>query len=146
MPAPRGWAWLLAGAMLLAWGAHAQEALQVEDAWIRAAPPGVSTTAGYMVLRNSGPATITLTGAESPDFGRLMLHRTVIEEGQARMVHQMAIPIAPGESVAFEPGGYHIMLMQPRKRFEAGDRVSVTLRFEGHEPLVLEVPVRKNPP
>ena len=74
--------------------------------------PGDGPMAGYVTIRNHGDREIALVGARSEQFGRVMLHRTVIRDGQSRMEHQDRVPIAPGEAVEFRPGDLHLMLMR----------------------------------
>lgn len=85
--------------------------------------------AGYLVLHNSGDRPATLTDAASPAFARVMLHRTVITDGQAGMRHVDSVELPAGGELRFEPGGYHLMLMQRRGDLHIGDRVELTLRF-----------------
>ncbi len=85
--------------------------------------------AGYFELDNHGAAPLMLTGASTPGCGSLTLHRTLNAGGTARMeaVKQVAVP-AQG-SVAFKPGGYHLMCMQPAQSLKPGGTAPVTLRF-----------------
>lgn len=133
---------LLAIAALWAGLAQAGDHLMVENAWIREAPPGASALAGYMTLHNNGDKARVLTGAESVAFGNVMLHRTVMEEGMAKMIHQMSITIPAGESLTFKPNDYHIMLMKPKHPLKAGDKVDVTLSFKNGETLIVTHEVR----
>ena len=119
-------AWvLLAGGLVQAAGAAGQ--LQIEQAWIRTAPPGAMMLAGYATLRNSGDAPITVTAASSVDFGDVSLHQSVEENGVARMRALGDVVVAPGERIVFAPGGKHFMLMQPKRELKSGDRVKIHL-------------------
>ena len=40
------------------------------------------------------------------------------------------LPIEPGKTVKFAPGGYHLMLMDLKGPLKQGDKVPVTLEFE----------------
>ncbi|GAP67411.1 copper metallochaperone, bacterial Cox17-like protein [Mizugakiibacter sediminis] len=106
---------------------HAAGRLTVEDAWIRAAPPGAMMLAGYMVLGNAGDAPVVLAAADSDAFGEVSMHRTVEEHGVARMRPLERVSVAPGQRVVFAPGGMHLMLMQPKRALHAGDRVTIRL-------------------
>jgi hypothetical protein len=80
------------------------------QAWSRATPPGASSAAIYGLFENNGShemrvAEIRFTGAR-----HAMIHRTVEDEGMARMVHG-EILVPPGERYELKPGGLHIMLM-----------------------------------
>ncbi len=116
--------------------------LMADNAWIREAPPKATALAGYMTLMNKGDKPRMLVGASSPAFGKVMLHRTVMEEGMAKMVHQHMIEIPAHGSVTFEPNGYHLMLMKPKQQLKAGDKVEITLEFKNGETLVVTHVVR----
>ena len=111
----------------------AEGGIIVENAWIREAPPGARAMAGYMTVKNNGTNDKVLVGASSDAFGEVMLHRTIVEDGMAKMVHQMAITIPAKGAVTFEPNGYHVMLMGPKKPLKAGDKVEITLKFKDGE-------------
>jgi len=99
--------------------------LVIEHAWIRTAPPGAMMLAGYARLRNDGDAPLTLSGADSAAFGSVSLHETVSENGVEHMRALGEFALAPGQSVAFEPGGKHFMLMRPQHELAAGERVEI---------------------
>ncbi|HSX62875.1 MAG TPA: copper chaperone PCu(A)C [Tahibacter sp.] len=127
---------LLIAAAAFAGAVHADGRLAIEDAWIRAAPPGAAMLAGYATLRNAGDAPLVVRGARSDAFGSVSMHATRIEDGVARMREIEAITLAPGERVVLEPGGRHLMLMRPARElargaaaaivFEVGDGASTT--------------------
>lgn len=102
--------------------------LAVSDAWIRWLP-GDAPAGGYFLLRNDGPKAVKLVGAESPAFGHVMMHRSVEVNGVNRMRHVAAVEVPAGGSIAFAPGGYHLMLMDASGRLAIGDQVAVTLEF-----------------
>ncbi len=112
----------------------------VSDAWVRWLPAGLPM-GGYMSLRNTGTRPLRLTGARSASFGKVMLHRSEVIGGMARMVHVDTITVPPGGSVRFAPGGYHLMLMQGRD-VKPGDSVDIDLQFAGHAPLPVSFQVR----
>jgi periplasmic copper chaperone A len=113
--------------------AQAAGSIMVENAWVREAPPGAAASAGYMTVRNMGDKPRALVGANCADFGSTMLHRTVMQDGMAKMIHQMMIEIPAGGSVTFKPNDFHVMLMKPKHALKAGDKVDITLKFKNGE-------------
>ena len=83
--------------------------LIVENAWMRKAP-GVDTAAVYLNLRNASAEPIVVIGVRSPVASHVMIHETSTEGGQSRMRMHDKLVIAPGQTVAFAPGGMHVML------------------------------------
>lgn len=115
----------LMGMLAVAGAARAEGRLVVSEAWIREAPPGATMLAGYAKLTNDGDAPISVLTAQSDAFRSASLHETVVADGVSRMRELHRLDLAPGASVALEPGGKHLMLMYPRGDVHAGDKVSV---------------------
>lgn len=89
--------------------------LSATAAWLRWLPNGLPA-AGYLVIRNGGATVQRFTGASSPDYSSVVLHRSIRENGIDRMVMANGVDIAPGESLSLAPGGYHLMLMHRTTR------------------------------
>lgn len=100
--------------------------------------PGDLPLAGYFRLDNRGDGARRLTGAASDAFGRVMIHRSIREDGQSRMEHVGEVVVAPGKSVSFAPGGLHLMLMKRRGNIAPGDAVAVELQFDDGERLTVD--------
>jgi hypothetical protein len=114
--------------------------------WIRQAPPGIAVLAGYFTLQNLTDQPLTLTAVESRDFGSVEMHRSFIKDGVEEMEPVPSIVIPAHGSVEFKPGGYHLMMMQPKKNLFAGDMAEVTLTFSDGSQLAILAPVRHDPP
>jgi len=126
---------LLAGALWWVAQVAPGAPLTVDNARVRMVPGG-GPMAGYMEIRNHTDSPIRLVAADSPAFGNVMIHRTVVRDGQARMEHQRdGVEIQPGGSAIFKPRDLHLMLMQPRAELAVGDQVEIVLAFEGVEPV-----------
>ncbi len=91
-------------------GTAADSNLVVGGAWIRQPPPGSDVAAVYLSLLNAGTHTVRLTGVESPVAAMAMMHETLESAGQSQMRMLTSVSVAPGKSIAFTPGGRHIML------------------------------------
>jgi periplasmic copper chaperone A len=135
---------LLVLAGTLAFGATSEAAdngLTVHDAWMRTIMPS-RPAAGYFTLSNSTDKAEKLVSAASPDCGMLMLHRSLHENGQERMVMVKSIPVPAHGAVKFAPGGYHLMCMSPSKNLKPGHSVPVTLHFADGATVTARFPVR----
>lgn len=131
---------------LAAFPAFAAGRLVVDDAWIRAAPPGARMLAGYAKLTNAGDAPIVVTGATSAAFGDVSMHASVVEDGVAKMRPLPSLNIAPGATETFEPGGRHLMLMQPAAAMPTGAKATIALTVEGGGEVAAEFVVRDGAP
>ena len=129
---------------LIAIAAATEEAgVSIRDAWVREAPPGATMMAGYMVLKNNTPRSQVLVAARSSGFGTVMIHRTVVKGGLTGMEHAPKIELLPNASLLFGPGGYHLMLLNPKRALHAGDRVDINLEFLGGLVIPVAYEVRK---
>ncbi len=92
-------------------GACGQPAdLQVTEPKIRQLLPNRDTTAAYFNLRNNTQNTLTLTGARSPNARAIEMHRSVVKADRVSMQRVPQVTVGPGEQLAFEPGGLHLMV------------------------------------
>jgi copper(I)-binding protein len=117
-------------------------AVTVTDAWTRASLVASRPGVLYLTLTNTGDAPLTLTGIETDAAAMAMIHRTTVSsDGSAGMEHAGPVTIAPGESVALEPGGLHGMLMNLAAPLNEGDTFKATLIFDGGATVDVTVPV-----
>ncbi len=103
----------------------------VKNAWIREAPPVAKVMAGFMSISNPADKAAVLLGAESPLFEKVELHRSTMENGVAGMEQQEKMEIPARGEVDFSPGGFHLMLINPKQLLKVGDTVAVTMKFAG---------------
>ena len=120
------------------------DAVSVDAPWARATVGPSRPGAVYLEIRNDGNAPAVLAGVEV-DVGvaaGASLHRTVTDAaGASRMAPVDELTIPTGTSVAFEPGGLHVMLEGLREPLAKGRTVVLTLRLSDGATLDVEVPV-----
>src|SRR5690606_34577970 len=79
----------------------------------------------------------------SPVSDAVSLHRTsMTAQGVSRMWPLAVLAVEPGQALHMEPGGVHVMFTALRAPLVAGQKVPLTLKFDGGEPeftLLLEV-------
>lgn len=105
-------------------------AITVEAPWARATPANAKVGGGYFVIRNDGKESDRLVGFSSPASGRGEVHEMTMTDGVMKMREMKAVEIAPGASVQFKPGGFHVMLLELKGGLAVGKPVKGTLRFE----------------
>ncbi|MEZ5463206.1 copper chaperone PCu(A)C [Dokdonella sp.] len=129
--------------LLIPFGAaHAAGTLEVSNAWIPQAPPGAGAMAGYLDLKNTGDEAVGVVSAKSARFGEVSLHRTVVEDGMARMRPLQDVVIAPGKTFTFAPGGNHLMLMDPVSAVAPGDSITIDFELSDGQQLQADFEVR----
>ncbi|KJV30890.1 copper chaperone PCu(A)C [Luteibacter yeojuensis] len=121
---------LFLAALLATGAAHAAEptAIKARGAWIRVLPGGLPA-GGYVTLQNTSAEGLAITGAESADYGDAMIHKSSTETGMGRMEMVDKVAVPANGTVAFSPGGFHVMLMQPKHPVNPGDKVVVTFEL-----------------
>ncbi|MEM7693190.1 MAG: copper chaperone PCu(A)C [Pseudomonadota bacterium] len=118
------------------------ESAVVENAWSRASigtrRPGVA----YMQIRNVGASPITLTGVEADLAEMAEIHRTSTnDQGVSMMAPAGEVEIAPGATVALEPGGLHVMLRKLKRPMNQGDSFSLRISLSDGGEVSVEVPI-----
>ncbi|SEM91297.1 hypothetical protein SAMN02800694_2119 [Luteibacter sp. UNCMF331Sha3.1] len=115
----------IAAALLVAAGtANAADTVTASAGWIRVLP-GSLPAGGYVVFQNTGDREVAIVDAESPAYGMAMIHRSSTETGMGRMEMVDRVAIPPKGTVAFSPGGYHVMLEHPTHPVTPGEPVQV---------------------
>jgi periplasmic copper chaperone A len=114
--------------------------LAISQPWLRFLTPQIPA-AGYFTLHNSGQHAAMLTGARSPDCGKLMLHKSVVHNGSASMQMVADVVVPAHGSVSFQPGSYHLMCMSPSPAIAPGHSVPVSLLFKDGSMVTATFPV-----
>ncbi len=117
-------------------------ALRIDNPRIRLLP-GDRPLAGYFTIHNAGDSDLQLLGASSEAFARIMIHATIVSNGQSKMQEQTeAVSIPAGDTIDFAPGGLHLMMMQKKRDLSIGDEAQVVLSFvdTDAQPKTIEVP------
>jgi copper(I)-binding protein len=122
-------------ALLMAVAGSAAAEIKASDAWVRATPPGSKVAAAYLTLTNTGDEERRLLKIVSTVTDEVTLHRTsMTSEGVARMWPLAMLALAPGEILKLEPNGVHVMFNALKSPLVAGQKVPLTIKFDGGEP------------
>ncbi len=120
--------------------------VSVSNAWIKSGDDSAIMFSGFAVFKSTANERWILRSISARHFRISMIHRTVIQGGEPRMVLQGSLSIRAGETVTMNNQGYHLMFVGPRKKLKAGDVVKVKLQFENKEILKVNFPVRNKAP
>lgn len=125
---------LTAAALLLAAPALAEPIpvgdLTIDRPQLRETPDGAPVAGGYMLVVNEGAEDDTLVAAQSEAAPSVEIHEMRMD-GEVMQMREVdgGLVIPAGQSVSLQPGGYHLMLMEPQPLAE-GESHEVTLTFE----------------
>jgi copper(I)-binding protein len=119
-------------------------AVQVTDAWCRAAPRGALAGACYVTL--TAGADDRLVAVETAAATRAEIHTMSTDGGVMRM-RKLAdgVALPAGKPVALKPGAEHLMLIGPKIALRPGAKVALTLRFKSAAPVTVSAPVKAAP-
>lgn len=114
----------------------------------RETPKGARVGAGYLTIENIGEADDRLLSVSCACAERSEIHEMKMDGGIMRM---QALPgglaIPAGGSAVLKPGGYHLMFIEIKQPFVAGEAFEATLTFEKAGSVTVEFtvePLRKS--
>lgn len=116
--------------------------VDVEQAYVRAVPPGQPNSAAFMQLSNRDAEAHGVVDASSPAAGVVELHTHIHEGGMMMMRRIQRIDLAAQAKTVLQPGGLHIMLINLQQPLVPGEKVALTLVFEDGSEKQIEAPVQ----
>lgn len=136
---------LAAAVAVIAGGLAAGQAgvdVEVRAPWVREAAAGQASTAAYFVVENRSSVPAVVVGVTSPVAATAELHTMQQMPaaggmgdgrmgGMMRMVQVDRVTVPAHGRVEFKPGSFHVMLFKVTRALSPGDRVDLTIRFEG---------------
>ena len=134
--------------------------VQIDGAWVRTSPSMATAGAAYMDITVNEDDQLLSISVDSAIAATAEVHETVMAgqtdgsmsddtvEGMGEMMMQRveAIDLPAGETVALEPGGYHIMLLDLATPLETGNSIDLTLTFANAGEQVVTVDIRDSAP
>lgn len=140
--------WLIISVLTIAFTntsyADNQPNIETESFWVALAPDVARSTAGYGIIRNTGESSDALLNIRS-DAGSVMLHKTDINSGMARMLHMTNSVIEAHSELRLEPMSFHLMFTELCPLiFIEGGQVTVWLEFEKSGVIEIKVPIRSS--
>lgn len=134
---------LLPLTLLLAAGL-AQAQTTATELWARGTVPGQKASGAFVQLRS--PDAARLVAASTPAAARVEIHEMKMVDGVMQMRQIPGLDLPAGQTVALQPGGLHLMLMDLKQPLQNGQTLPLTLTVERAgkpaETLQLQLPVR----
>lgn len=115
--------------------------IEVVDPWLRLMPEGVSSTAGFMTIKNNTDSPIVLEDVSLDWANHAMMHESKVVDGMAKMEHLDELVI--DNELVFQPGAKHIMIMGVKEPLVEGQSYNIRLHFKDREPLEVAFKVRQ---
>jgi copper(I)-binding protein len=133
---------ILVASLFLLTSCEAPTGIEISEAWTRPAQQG-GNGAVYFLLQNHTGNADELIDITSEAAEMVEIHESRMEGDVMQMRQVSSIPIAGKEDIEFEPGGYHVMLIQLTQDLKPGEEIQVILQFKDHEDIPISVPVRE---
>ena len=114
--------------------------IKIENAYVRATAPGQQVAGGFMKIENKGAAD-QLVSASSPVAGEVQLHEMSMDGNVMKMRQVKDIAVPANGTVELKPGGYHLMFLNLKGPFNAGQTVPVKLKFAKAGEVEVKLPV-----
>lgn len=133
---------MLAALLLSSCDGGGEPKISAANGWTREVASGQYSAAAYVTISNGGEGADRLIGVESPVSAEATLHSSSSAGGIARMRRiDGGVEVPAHLTIAFAPGGNHIMLTGLKPTLKAGETAELTLIFEksGRRPIVMRV-------
>tara|TARA_A100001037_G_scaffold61461_1_gene53477 strand:+ start:26 stop:478 length:453 start_codon:yes stop_codon:yes gene_type:complete len=117
----------------ISFGQKSLAELQMDNAWVRSAPPNSKVFSGYLRFKNVSANEITINKMKSNAFDQIEIHSSFIEDGISTMRKIDNLRISENSEMKLEPGGYHLMLMSPKKDIKEGNLVELIIYYEDED-------------
>jgi copper(I)-binding protein len=114
--------------------------IKIENAYTRATAPGQEVAGGYMKISNKGAAD-QLLSASSPAASDVQLHEMAMDGNVMKMREVKSIAVPANGVVELKHGGYHLMFLNLKGPFAAGQAVPVKLKFAKAGDVEVKLPV-----
>lgn len=103
--------------------------ISVASPWAKATPQGNVTTAVYLTFLNTTNEEDFLVGAETP-----IAEKVEIRDTSKDNIVQDKVSIHPSETMVFQPGGIHLVLIGLKDQLVPRTKFPLTLKFEKSPP------------
>jgi copper(I)-binding protein len=148
-------------------GSSGDGGITVSDPWARATASKAKNGAVYFSIESADADALVGASVDADVARRVELHESKASSsdematetttppggaddgmadggaGMAKMVPVDEIRLPAGEEVELEPGGFHVMLIGLASPLEEGDSFPLTLEFDDHEPMSIDVEVKR---
>ncbi|MGE4322065.1 MAG: copper chaperone PCu(A)C [Sphingobium sp.] len=117
----------------------------VDQAYVRLSPNPDSPSAGYFVA-HGGDSGAQLRGVLTDSALKVEMHETVSENGMTTMKPVDNVDVPAGQSVAFTPGGRHLMLWGVNQAAVDQGKITLTFLFSTGDRILVDAAIRKPGP
>ena len=112
-------------------GHGASTGLVLDKAWIRATPPNARVAGAFLTIENNGSSADRLLSVRTDAAVRVEMHEMKMQ-GEMMQMRELkdGLVLPAKQAVTLQPGGIHLMLIEPKQPIAEGQLVSLIFRFE----------------
>ena len=118
--------------------------ITITNKWSPEAAPVARVMAAYMEIKNTSSKNSYITAISSPQFRKVEIHSMYHKDGMMRMEKQDRLELKAGKTTSLEPGGYHVMLFNPKKWYQAGSKLTLNITLANKNTFKIVIPVIKD--
>ncbi len=112
----------------------------VDHAWVRLGAVEGRPAAAYFTV-HGGPEPRSLIAVTTDVAVNSEMHETIDKVGTSEMEALRSVPIPKDRTVAFAPGGRHVMLFDMNPGIKRGSNITLTFTFANGERILKDAPV-----
>jgi len=116
--------------------------ISINDAYVRATPPGLPNSAAFMTVKNETSKDINIVKASSKVAKYVELHTHNMKNGVMKMYQVPQITVPKNGKVVLQPGGFHVMLIGLYQPLKKGESVTFTLELANGETKTITAPIK----
>jgi periplasmic copper chaperone A len=116
--------------------------MTITNARMVLAPVAGNPAAVYFDLDYQGDRNVALNRAEVKGAKSATFHDIGEYDLKMQMMDMLPLPLKKGDKVSFEPGGKHIMAMEPDETLKPGGTAEVTIIVSGGKGHTFEAPIK----
>lgn len=121
-------------------GHHKKGNITIDMPYVRAPVPGHSMTAAFLMISNRGEQNCKLIAASSSYAKKIEFHTHLHIDGMMKMRPVKDVDVPAGSTVAFKPGGLHLMLFGVKSSEELS--VEITLSTDNCGAIQFSAPIK----
>lgn len=114
----------------------------IDQAWVRLSPNKDTPSAGYFVI-HGGDAGTQLRGVLTDYALKVEMHESIDKDGMMTMERIDSVDVPPKATVAFAPGGKHLMLWGVNDTAISRGKMQLTFLMGNGDRLLVDAVIRK---
>lgn len=118
--------------------------ITITNAWSPESAPVARVMAAYMEIKNKDKDDSYITAISSAQFRKVEIHSMYHKDGMMRMEKQDKLKLTAGKTTSLEPGGFHVMLFNPKKWYQAGSKITLNVTIDNKNTFKVSLPVIKD--